>query len=39
MSKKKVGLKLNGTDQLLVYADCVNLVVDNLNTITKTQKL
>jgi hypothetical protein len=31
--KKQMGLKLNGTHQLLVYADDVNLLVDNTDTI------
>jgi hypothetical protein len=35
-----VGLKLNGAYQLLIYADNINLLGDNIDTITKnTQTL
>jgi hypothetical protein len=35
VQKNQVGLKLNGTHQLLAYADDVNLLGDNLDTIKK----
>jgi hypothetical protein len=34
-TKKQVGPKLNGTHQLLAYADDVNLLGDNIDTINK----
>jgi hypothetical protein len=34
-----VGLKLNGTHQLLAYADDVNLLEDSLDTIKKNTKI
>jgi hypothetical protein len=37
--ENQVGLKLNGTHQLLVYDDDVNLFRDNIDTTKKTQKL
>jgi hypothetical protein len=35
----KQGLKLNGTHELLVYADDVNILGGSIHTIRKTQKL
>jgi hypothetical protein len=39
VQKKQLGLKLNGTHQLLVFADDVSLLRNDINTIKKTQEL
>jgi hypothetical protein len=36
--ENQVGLKLNGTHQLLAYADDVNLLGDNIDTIEKNNE-
>jgi hypothetical protein len=35
VQEKQMGLKLNGTHQLLIYTDDVNLLVDNRDTTKK----
>jgi hypothetical protein len=39
VQEKQVGLKLNETNQLLAYADDVNVLGYNIDAIKKTQKL
>jgi hypothetical protein len=38
VQENQVGLKLNGTHQLLSYTDDVNLLGDNIDTVKKKQK-
>jgi hypothetical protein len=39
VQENQVGLKLNGIHPLPVYADDMNLLGDNIETVKKTQKL
>jgi hypothetical protein len=39
VQENQAGLKLNGTHQLLAYADVVNLLGDNIYTINKITEI
>jgi hypothetical protein len=39
VQENQVGLKLYGIHQLLAYADDVNLLSDNINTVKETENL
>jgi hypothetical protein len=39
VQEKQVGLKLNGTHQLLAYADDINLLRGNIDTVEKNTEL
>jgi hypothetical protein len=39
VQENQVGLNLNGTHQLLIYADHINLLWNNIHTMKKKKKL